>query len=386
MAGRWQHYLSASYLGGFGETTAAHARETVLWVGRRDKRPFPHKAERVGAARDLYTLREPRHFDAGLVDNVWGGVEGYFQVAIQRLIESRSPVDPSDGVMHADLWLKVLVPFVTQFFVRGPDFSERMRYRMGEHLYRYLSTWPNHHNHARLLEYQRLLSVFAGADWKVYHYPPDVRVIGTDTGRAWMHGSITKFRGYLIPLRRDAVLAVSTQKDSKGPRLLAGTSVGGDDKWFTYPIKHEDAGHARARWMNEALVGHARYEIYGASEREVTELIPFMGDRRPSVVSLEPYVLASHKEIQTLDIHFYRLVSLLAKPPSAWKGEFNISKVEVDFNAVRAIIPYFLYPKGDVFPERLGPKPEGTLLVDIDPSEFPHVTRHDEAADDVPSA
>jgi hypothetical protein len=118
MAGTWQHYLPASFLARFADTKRKHSRDSLLWVGRRSVPcPYTQTAERVAAAKNIYTLAGgPWKADA--VDQIFGAYEGQIGVALDLFLKPPKHVD-------AEMWLTHLVPFVAHIFVRDIDFATR---------------------------------------------------------------------------------------------------------------------------------------------------------------------------------------------------------------------------------------------------------------------
>lgn len=370
MPGSWQHFVPASYLATFSDHIATRRRESIVWVQRRHRPPFQTKAERIAARHDIYTLEQPSRFDTEIVDSVWGRIEGRIVPAIDDLVAW-------DGVtrevaLDAHLWAEVLVPFAAQVFVRGPDFPVRQRHRMGERLYEYLSKWPNHHNHSRLMEYQRLLGVVAGADWRVLHLPKTHRLVSTDTARVPMRNSRSGSRGYIIPLRPDAALALRIDAASSGPKLLAQPDRNGV-RWWMGPVVHEMLPENVATKATQTLAACAMHEIYGSSRHQVEELAPCLGEHPPHPDILEPYLIASHAQMRANALHYYRLLTYLRTPPGRDVARElpRVETMEIDFARIREVIPFFLTPVGTLSDKEIVTPVPDSFCVDVDPFEFP---------------
>lgn len=76
---------------------------------------FRSRAEDVAAIYDLYSITNSNN-DNNQIEKMWTGYEGGLATAVTHLIE---------GTVDGEEWLRVLVPFITGFFVRGFDYAER---------------------------------------------------------------------------------------------------------------------------------------------------------------------------------------------------------------------------------------------------------------------
>ena len=252
---RWQHFLPASYIAGFGDPVLARRRrQTHVWAARRGGSVFLTKAEGVGAAKDLYTLLHPESLawntDPNFIDRFWTDVEGRLPQAIEALI--------SGGELEAELWANVLVPFTAQMFVRGPDFGERLKKRpqgwfggegdsvFGEDGF---STSSDMENATRLVEVSRLSGLVMRCQWTVAHAGPGTRLITNDLGRTVIRDDEAKGLGFLIPLRHDAALYLT--RGTEHPKLRAASI----DKWIVSPIRRHALSPEDVAWINKTSRG-----------------------------------------------------------------------------------------------------------------------------------
>lgn len=257
MTGKSQHYLPASYLARFSaDSTSIRGRKRVLNVLRRDRPqdPFLQTANNLGCRDDLYTLTQlsDPNADPYVIDKTWQGYESRLGQALDALVEGES--------LSAQVWLRVLVPFVAGVFLRGPDFNKRFA-RRTSFLKEELSTWfesGDNVNRARLLELQRLMPAMMVAKWTVIHLEFGAPVITNDLGYFYFTSSDTKI-GYAIPLQSDALLLLSP---SSGRDILElkGSS------WKPI-IEHSTRTVDRSPTVNEVVAAYSQEFIAGPSRQ-----------------------------------------------------------------------------------------------------------------------
>src|SRR5665213_2879711 len=124
MAGSSHHYLPAGFLGRFSSEAGSTLRERKLSVIQEGK-VQSIRAEDIGCAPNLYLLQGSQKLEPDTVDDVWSLYETNLDSAINELC------NPKQKTIPANTWLRVLVPFVTGLFVRGPEFTERYESRPG---------------------------------------------------------------------------------------------------------------------------------------------------------------------------------------------------------------------------------------------------------------
>jgi hypothetical protein len=319
--GSWQHFLPATYLAGFSETVRTRRRESLLWVGRRGGGVYRQKAEGVGAARNLYTLRdrtlmtsEPWHPD--IVDTLWQSVENRLVSSIDQLLSG------TQAFIDAEMWAKVLVNFVAQLFVRGPDFEGRYRRRLrvkwGDQALNRLPPVDNDRiNGARLIELMRLRGTLIASDWTVLHAPRGSRFMANDLGRITFQSGTGQF-GYLIPLRADGALFVTSS--IRSPTVCATNS----GRWLVGPIHHSSVDARSVRHYNFGMAHLAWSECYGATEVNVHEVHAKMGDHQPDLQWTEPRFLALGGVTPRSYEGFYdQFLQYIAAPPVPSTGSFR---------------------------------------------------------------
>lgn len=224
-------------------------------------RAFYNSAENLGYVRDLYTLIEDHGQPPDMIDRAWRVYEPGLPDGIAALIDSHA------RPLRADVWTRVLVPFVVGLFVRGPEFNRRFETRLVP-IIGTTSTFftptriTDNTNQARLFEMQRLMFPIATAEWTVVHCTGSGIAITSDVGYCLMRHLQGGGVGYAIPLRPDAVLVLR-----KGPHHLIAHSAGGS--WVMGGIQHAAGAPETISGLNTAIATTAMAEVYGPTERVV---------------------------------------------------------------------------------------------------------------------
>jgi hypothetical protein len=284
-------------------------------VGRRATNAvWQTKAERVGAAKDIYTLSaafcKASGFSTDHIDRFWSFVEGRLVDALAEMIgEPRIRIDG----LNARSWAEVTIPFVAQVFVRGVDFDWRVENRAK------LLKIPRANrellNGARLLDMLWIAGGICRAAWTVMHAPPGHDFITNDVARMMLHDpeSTGALPGWGIPLRRDAALMLTADR-ANGARLWPN----GDEHWVAGPIRHVILSELGIRTFNEAVARHAHKEIYGCSEGAVRSLHAQMSHQSPPEMMFEPNMLVQvPEECPSAQRTYDRVVQLVSLPPAS---------------------------------------------------------------------
>jgi hypothetical protein len=265
MAGARQHYIPAAVVGGFSETAAGPRRRRTGYARSIDRRTTRlTRAEDVAWAADLYTLKDPRELPPALVDNIWEGVEKKLPEAIEYLANE-------SGDLRADIWMKVLVPYAAELFVRPLDFDETFSARFGEHaqLVDQISLVDNA-KFARAINLQRMYYPVMDAYWVIVHNSSSLPFIINDCGMAILKDE-QQIAHYFLPLDRTV-----------GVDLHIGPSGNG-----MYPREHPERisgpkhrtvnSDEFVRTHNSLIYASAINEIYGPT-KEVVEQAAALGD------------------------------------------------------------------------------------------------------------
>jgi tetratricopeptide (TPR) repeat protein len=290
------HYLPASFLALFSlDSETIPSRNRKLIIGDlKQNNLFSDTAEDVGCIKNLYHL-----FEVGtkpeLIENLWAQYETSLPSAIAQLI---------GATLDGETWARILVPFVTGLFVRGPDFENRFNRRIKAYGIEAVS--KDNTNGARLLEFQRLLAPVITAKWIVIRVNGDGHLITNDLGYAPYANPPTGDRGIAIPLGLRHVLAISPLSE----RTIVYVDKG---KW-TPAIDYVDIPPNNHHGLNRAIAGAAQRFIFGPDEAS----IGFHLSTRPiQSLSIEPESLGFIPPhlARAYEFTWHRLVSVLRKNP-----------------------------------------------------------------------
>lgn len=103
MSGRWQHYLPASIIGGFGACRRSERLRDRLVVVRRlaTGQIYKAKASEVAAAIDTYRLSNaPPGIDRDFIDHLWDAIEPKLPGMVSRLDARALDVTDADSWMY----------------------------------------------------------------------------------------------------------------------------------------------------------------------------------------------------------------------------------------------------------------------------------------------
>ncbi len=285
-----QHYIPAAFIAGFSDDVRTQPpRERVVTV-MRSGRTFVTKAGRVAYRSNLYTLKNPNSIfvskagtDPNIVDHSWKRGESGLPQAIAEVATS-----DTQG-LKAQTWLNVVVPFVAQLFVRGPEFEHRYRERLartfGDRDDVPIPTIPDHINAIRLMEWVRIEYGLLLAEWTVLHNRSDHPYITNDVGYfpiKWNEDATGP--SFFVPLRTDVAVLI-TPAGTPSVLELSG------EQWMVATSEHLHATDpAGVIPLNGCIVASCNNEVYGPRAEVLTTASANVPT--PQTISLEPYSLA----------------------------------------------------------------------------------------------
>jgi hypothetical protein len=243
-----QHYLPATYIGNFSAKETGSNRKRKVWVKRRKRGTVKElAAQSVGYAVDIYGKD---------LDDSWNYTEDNLKSAIDALINSDK--EP----LTYEMW-DVMISFLTQTCVRGPEFNQRFEQRIVE-----LAGIPIGINIdlARRIEMQRLAVLFMYADWTVAHHSAGIPLITNDLGYVPMKDPYKDRLGYTFPLSKNSALAVTFGERIE--KRIAPIEFKGD-AWVVCDLEHNYMTDQGVSSLNEAISQFCIKEIYGASPADV---------------------------------------------------------------------------------------------------------------------
>lgn len=307
MAGPRQHFIPASIIGGFSQSTTGRLRDRPVWVLRRGSpRPYVAKASKVAYRVDIYTLKERRLGFEGSVDDLWTATEVQLPSGIRRLEALQYCPIP------ADLWLHCLIPYVTDLFVRGDVFKHRFE---SQPLVRDLKGSPwmsaDNTNLARLMARQRLYYAVIDARWWILRNHSSVPFIINDIG---MTAAVTPNGqpGYAIPLTPWLGLMLAC-----GP--AHNRLVWDGHRWQAEGIgEHCVTIDDHVQLFNTSMLGCALKECYSDLERPLLEANANDGRN----ISVDPasalgpaFLIHSEQWLREHEMAYFHYLSLISRPP-----------------------------------------------------------------------
>lgn len=297
------HYLPATFLAQFSLDDNPRRRDRIISVGDlKTKKVFQSKISNVAAINDFYSMDAfPKASRA--VDNSWTSYEAGIAIALQNLIHRK--IDAND-------WLKVLVPFVSGLFSRGPDFNERFSNRVKDIGFESDKT---NTNFARILEVNRLLPLIFTAKWIVLNIKGDTPMITNDIGFCFFRGQLNSDIGISIPIGLTSILAVVPSYKRKILKYKK-------KQW--YPIvEYHDLFPDNHMALRSLLAERTNRFIYGPENKIVSEyvnvkqkkdkfmfepeLVGFMANRKfdniwPQLATLIDYSPSQLRRMNSIDI------------------------------------------------------------------------------------
>jgi hypothetical protein len=321
-----QHYLPAAFIGAFSASTNGRARARKVWIRRRDEEQVVRRrAEDIGAEEGLYTLTEPIGFkgkvDPLFLDHTWRYVENRLPDAIRSLLESRTT-----GMLDAKTWGLVLVRFVVDLFIRGPDFNVRFQQRfegMGDLRSHFTA---DNTNMARMIEAQFLYSAVMRCHWEVMHSPAQT-LVGSDIGYTPAKLGDAE-SGYAIPITRNAALLIGRRSDELSPSLHWQR-----DRWVL-PVLHQTLPPERAAGLNQKIALCAQRMVFGSDSDTVERATEhWASDEARSPLGLGPGLIAgAPQERRESSMAQFVLITLLNKKPEEI-GTATVPLVKVGYQS-----------------------------------------------------
>lgn len=341
------HYLPAGYMGGFSLSGEGSRRYRPLWCLRRgSKAPFPTTGDKLGSAKDLYTLK--KNWQPESLDQVWTYYEKTLPSAISELVDTSRPLD-------ANTWLRTLVPFVASLFVRGPEFNERFGSRIPARMQRAVS--PDSTNAARVIELQRLLAQCAAAHWGVVtSNDPQANFITNEIGLSVARvNGFESTHGWLIPLDRRHVLTVTPRRSGQ---IMTHSGLG----WKAI-IDHLEASPDEVKTINRNTASMAR-EFVIAGEQHLLTSLNGKWQRPPDRTWLDGGWGCTSEERIAHEFDWHRLVSVAARP---YTPDTDLQSIDKEIWAAEWCPPPFfpsnlpefttgLHLKGRILSLELGPR------------------------------
>jgi hypothetical protein len=329
------HFLPATYIARFSGDGGPTRRRRVFVLRTGASRPARQAAEGVARIRGHYDDRiaGPK-LD---LERSWQGYEAHLPKAL-RALTSGLPLD-------AQIWLRVLVPFVAAALLRGPDFDVRFKRRVDDFdAHGIISdAIVADTTIARVMELQRLLTVVMISGWVVLESPIDL--ICNDLGWTLSRSRGTDRIGFTMPLdSRHALLIVPTHARP----LMRWVR----DSWIAI-VAQDTISAENAADLNQALFESSSDFIFGGSEEAVVRSRSGAGGH--GRLTDEPLRLAGydHRLIISHEFEWMRACAAADKRPEA------VTSFDLEWDWVHA--PGWA-PPAVIFPSNLPEFPSGLSL------------------------
>lgn len=295
------HYLPASLIGRFSIDDAPSARERKVAVLRKGQRSaFSVKAEKVGFVNGLYDLREIEFWGDPIasVDPIITGYEPGLPHALDE-IELGRPVT-------AEVWLRVLVPFVASLFVRAHEFEPRFLARPSvKAAMDYVQ--PGSANVGRLIEMERLLSPACCARWVVMHKVSGQPYVLNDLGLTGVIDRSTGAMGWSLSVGKHTILSIF-------PMHSRDVVIYKKGRWWAN-IQHVQTDASGAQSFSESMACRASSYVIGASHEIVERLASMVGRYADDAASLMEAWPIEPKARPAYSREWYRLVTAIHGDP-----------------------------------------------------------------------
>ncbi|MBL7492551.1 DUF4238 domain-containing protein [Frankia sp. AgB1.9] len=316
------HYLPATYLGGFSVDTNPVGRKRRVWVLRRGSRQArPTTTENVAAINGYYLLKGG-NLPPSMVDELWTAYEADLNSAIKNL------ADPTARSVQARTWLRVLLPFAAGIFVRGPEFRRRFEEsplirEVSEALGEDHGWVVDNANGARVRALHRILAPLMAASWTVFHCK-GVPVLTGDLGFANHFFSGYGEGGWVIPLDRKTILAITPKKEGASRKILFDFGHG---RWLA-PIERVHLPVDAHIEFNSCLARVTQEFLVGPTQDSVELMRPALNEPRgvPATMAMLP----SHRMQIVHEFEWHRAVSAIQHPSDSPALQIN----EVDLEEI----------------------------------------------------
>jgi hypothetical protein len=215
--------------------------------------------------------------------------------------------------LSAEIWLRVLVPFVASLFVRGPEFNRRFESRSpirDLQAFYGLTGFRDNTNMARLMEMQRLLFPIMCAEWTLAFCGGSGTLVTNDIGYSLLIDPASGEPAYVVPLCPSMTL-----KLNKGRSCLQMCWTG--ERWAMQGIAHATLFPEGVTNVNTSMAAMAIREIYGPTEAVVESCTSsWRSANRVPVPTPGPlYLTMDARTMQNQELTWHRMVSVLAGPP-----------------------------------------------------------------------
>lgn len=320
----FQHYLPATYIACFSHGEDNKRRDRVVAVGnRKEGNVWETKAGSVAGINNLYTTSGLSD-QAEIVDKNWAFYEASLATALEKVI---------NGTIDAEIWGRVIIPFVAGILVRGPDFSERYKQRQGNLID---IVHPDSVNISRVFEFQVMLANLISSEWLIASTIGHDELITNDLGYAPFVIERTREIGISIPIGKRHIIQII-------PRRISRVAVNQSGQWVPV-VKHVQLVRDNHLGFNRALAKYSQQFIFGSSKELIQKhLCAEQTIRKP----LEPYQIGFRFGGDEAKYAWYRFISMVSS------NAMDTSSNQADINNLFAgPTPSILFLSSDLYTDR----------------------------------
>ena len=313
------HTLPAALIGAFSLAPANRLRDSMVWVARREGRPFTQKAENLSWRDDFYVVVERFYVGetppSAVIDEMWSAAEA----ALPRVTAALATAART-GIVDAREWLRA-ADFFAQLFVRNPGYDKRQIDGFAEFGH---EISRDKINGSRTLNLQRLRPAVMFARWTILTAPAG-SLVTNDCSYMPIHNLHTDETGYVFPLRHNLAVQLMAGPENK-EFVQTADSVG-----LQLPTVELNAEGAAS--FNLSMAANALDEIYGATEETVANAQT--GLRTDVEIMDASFIVPSPHFLRDNEYLYFELMERLgmelppgsfmflrANPPEAERGRF----------------------------------------------------------------
>jgi hypothetical protein len=335
MTGPSQHYIPAAFLGRFSIDKNGSLRERSIWVLENGKdKAIETTCQQIGCKDNLYMLSgDCNKENPDRIDKVWAGYEQRLNSALDELS------NPSQASISANIWLRVLVPFVAGLLVRGPEFGRRFESRWPsiKKIFNNPKSLKNNTNGARLMEFQRLLAPVMAARWIVMHVDGNHPIITNELGFTFYQSPDNIEPGIAIPIGEKTILGIIRTWPTHGRIILQD---GGTGQWRAL-IEHRKLAVNNQKDFNEALARIASDFITGPTAESIELHRDSLGCENQSTEIIEEF---RPKRLISIahEFEWHRAVTAISHKSSKLK-QSDLQNINWDIIA-KGWSPYVILP------------------------------------------
>ncbi|WP_310832311.1 DUF4238 domain-containing protein [Paenibacillus pedocola] len=319
-----QHVIPASYIGNFSENIYTPTRKSVVLVKRDEKELYSTQAENIGMKKNIYTINSEGLGPKDYIDKTWEYVETNLPKAISLLAKHTDSY-----YFDAIIWSTVIVPFISQLFIREMEYSVYLEERapwLKDILEFDKSKLKDNSNINRLIDYQINCGLLVDAEWKLIHNSTNIPLITNDRGYGVFDARHSGGpMGYIIPINKKMLIMIAKKRLEIETTSVYGTK---DTPEVVFP-QGKIFDERIVRGFNGSMASCARSEIYGAEEQVIMDA--WSSRELKFKINIGGPTLIQQKHLSDMDMitYFGEFLDLLPLSAEMRKGAFGGKEVYI---------------------------------------------------------